>query len=442
MIPDSAPPPWFAGYGPRTLPRSRLETSNIIGFTDTKGVPMTQPKQTPEEFAETTPEVKAQRSRKMVDSVADLLERNGIDPDDVAGVEKVKLYQGYYKDGAGVAHVVDMTGITLSPSWETGPEWPVVQPGPAVVIKPQKITRAKRTDPLERAMTLPDIQVGYYRDNEGNFHPTHDEAAIDVALQLVRLVQPSIIVLHGDNADFPEASKYRLTSAFAQTTQATIDRLTRFGAELRAVAGADCAIYWLEGNHEVRLPNYLLDNARAAFGLKRGNAPDSWPVLSVPYLCRLDDVNIKYVSGYPANEVWINERLRVVHGHHVVSNGSTAHRYLSNERASIVYGHIHRREWAERTRSSFDGPRTILAMSPGCLARTDGGVPSTKGGTDLNGVPIPNAEDWQQGVAVFAFEPGDGRFIPEQVPIIDGWTIYHGQELQASVDVFGDPVGE
>jgi hypothetical protein len=393
-----------------------------------------------DEFAVAEPGAKAQRSRKVVDTIADLLERNGIDPDDIGGVQKVKLYQGYYKDNEGVAHTVDMTGISLSPSWENGPEWPVVQPGAPVVVRPQKITPAKRTDTLERAMTLPDIQMGYYADNNGKLHPSHDEAALDVALQLVRLIQPSIIVLHGDNADLPEMSRYRLTPKFARTTQATIDRLTRFGAQLRASAGPDCEIHWLEGNHEVRLSNYLLDNAVAAYGLKRGDAPASWPVLSIPYLCRLDDVNIKYVPGYPANEVWINDRLRVVHGSHVVSNGSTAHRYLANERSSIVYGHIHRREWAERTRQSFDGPRTILAMSPGCLARTTGEVPSTKGGVDLDGVPIKTVEDWQQGVAVFAFERGDGRFIPEQVPIIDGWTIYHGREIMAAVDVYGEPV--
>ena len=57
-------------------------------------------------FMENAPEAKAQRSRKLVDSVADLLERNGIDPDDLGGVEKVKLYQGYYKDNEGEAHVV------------------------------------------------------------------------------------------------------------------------------------------------------------------------------------------------------------------------------------------------------------------------------------------------------------------------------------------------
>ncbi len=397
----------------------------------------------PKSIEEYVSDQPANRRQKLIDSVADLLDRNGVSPDDLGGVEKVKLYQGYYKDAEGVAHTVDMTGISLSPAWAEGPQWPVIQQGKPVNVKATKL-RSTPDTPYKRAMTLPDIQVGYYFDVNGNLHPTHDEAALDVALQLVAYIRPDVIIMHGDNGDLPEMSKYRLTSAFAQTTQMTIDRLTLLMVQLRAVAGDECEIIWLEGNHEARLSHYVIDNAKAAFGLRvGGTTPDSWPVLSVPFLCRLDEQGVRYEAGYPANETWINDNLRVIHGNYVVSNGSTAHRYLANERVSVIYGHVHRREWAERTRATRDGPRTILAMSPGCLARTDGGVPSTKGGTDLFGVPVRVTEDWQSGLAVVRFEPGDGKFLPEMVSFIretdaqydgNGWTIYHGKEFRASVE--------
>jgi predicted phosphodiesterase len=237
-------------------------------------------------------------------------------------------------------------------------------------------------------------------------------------------------VLVGDNLDLPELSKYRLSPRFRDTTQATIDRTTTFAAELRAAAGPDASIKWLAGNHEERLPNYITDNATAAFGLRKGNSPDDWPILTVPFLCRLDEHDIEFLPGYPANKVWINERLKVVHGHKV-SQGSTAHTYLASERVSIIYGHIHRREWAEQTRDTHEGKRTILAMSPGCLCRTDGRVPSTKGGVDHDGIPVEVTENWQQGVLVVTYEEGDGRFIPEQVPIHDGWAMWRGREITA-----------
>jgi hypothetical protein len=238
------------------------------------------------------------------------------------------------------------------------------------------------------------------------------------------------VVLVGDNADFCEFGKYRLTPAFQRTTQATIDRMTLFCAELRDAAPR-ARIVWIAGNHEERLPNFLLDNAAAAYGLRQGNTPESWPVMSVPFLCRFDDFGIEYLPGYPASMFWINQRLRVIHGDRVASGGSTAHKYLATEKTSVIFGHIHRREWAERTRRDYDGPKTIMAASPGCLARTDGAVPSTKGATDLDGRPLPIAEDWQQGYAVVHFEPGDGRFTFEQVAIHDGWAMRGGKEYSA-----------
>lgn len=372
---------------------------------------------------------------KILGAIADLLERSGIDVDDIGRVEKVKLYQGFYKDPEGVAQTVDMTGVVLSPKWQDGPLWPVVTPAKPVTVNYPAMAPLKAPEGYKRAMTLPDMQLGYFIDGVGNLHSIHDESAIDVTLQLVRLIRPQIIVLHGDNADFAELSKYRLSPVFVKTTQATVDRMGLLMAQLRAAAGDECQIIWLEGNHEARLSNYIIDNARAAFGLRRANEPEGWPVLSVPNLARLDEYGVTYLSGYPANEFWLNDNLRIIHGHHVVSNGSTAHRYLANERVSVIYGHIHRRELAERTRVTREGPRTILAMSPGCLARTDGVVPSTKQGTDLFGMPVPSAEDWQQGCSVIYYQ--DTMFLPEQVPILNGWTIYHGQEIRSTVDMEG-----
>lgn len=371
--------------------------------------------------------------KERIGRLAELLERSGIDVDDIGKVDKIKVWQGFYKDQDGEAHTVDMAGVVLSPKWADGPEWELIQPGPPVKLPPSKI-KPQIVDGWQSAVIIPDIQAGYFRLADESLEPTHDENAIEIALAVIRQVRPSLIVMVGDNADLPEFGKYRLSVAFQRTTQATIDRLTILGAQLRAAAGPDARIVWLAGNHEERLPNYILDNAVAAFGLKVGNAPESFPVLSIPYLCRFEEHGIEYKPGYPAGSFWVNERLRVIHGDKVASGGSTAHKYLSTEKVSVIYGHIHRREWAERTREDHDGPRTIMAASPGCLARVDGAVPSTKGGIDLDGRPIVRHEDWQQGLAVVEFEPGDGRFVYEQIAIHDGWARYRGRTYVSGVD--------
>lgn len=363
--------------------------------------------------------------RETLGKLAELLERNGIDIDDIGRVMRVSMYQSLTKNDEGEAEIHDLTAVQFSPKWDSDPEWPAVQQGKPVKLPPHKSIAVKTG--WQNCVVLPDIQMGYFRNADGELEPTHDERALKVALSITKDANPAMVVLVGDNLDLPEMSKYRMTAPYAQTTQATIDRMTLFCAELRHVA-PNAQIVWLAGNHEERLPRYLIDNAAAAFGLRKGASPASWPVLSVPFLCRLDEFNIDYRAGYPASHVWVTERLRVIHGNKVKSGGSTAHAYLNTEKTSVIYGHIHRREWAERTREDFDGAKTILAATPGCLARIDGVVPSTKGGVDLDGRPLTQHEDWQQGLAVVPYDPDTGRFVYEQIAIHDGFAMWHGRE--------------
>ena len=357
--------------------------------------------------------------------IAELLNRNNIDVEEVGSIKRVSLYQSLTKNDLGQAEVHDLMGIQLNPKWAEGPEWPVVQPGPSIKLPVRKVIQSN-TEGYKVAVILPDMQIGYYRNADGSLEPTHDEEALSISMAIIKKLRPDRIIMVGDNLDFPEFGKYRLSPAYAITTQASIDRATTLCAELRAAA-PEALIDWISGNHEERLVNFILDNAKVSFGLRRGNTPDSWPCISVPYLCRFNDYGVNYVAGYPAGQVWINQRLKVIHGNKVRSNGSTAHAYLNDSKVSVIYGHIHRREWAERSREDWDGAKTIMAASPGTLARCDGAVPSTKGGMDLDGRPMTIVEDWQQGLAVVSYEDGEGAFWYEQIPIHNKTAFFRGK---------------
>jgi len=362
----------------------------------------------------------------MLGKIADLLDRQGITVDEVGKISRVSLYQSLTKNDDGEAEVHDLIGLQFSPAWEAGPQFDPVRQGPPIKVTARPGKGLPKPDGMETAVILPDMQIGYYRAVDGAFEPTHDEQAIYVAESIIAAVQPDQIIMVGDNLDAPEFGKYRLSPAFALTTQASIDRATELCFRLRAIA-PNAKIIWIAGNHEERITNATLDNLKAAFGIKRGLSPDSLPVLSVPFLCRMDETQVEYKPGYPAGSYWINERLRVIHGDKVASGNSTAHKYLATSKTSVIYGHIHRREWAERSREDFDGAKTILAASPGTLARCDGSVPSTKGGIDLEGRPLPIVEDWQQGLAVVTYQPGDGQFWYEQVAIHGGQAWFRGK---------------
>lgn len=358
--------------------------------------------------------------------IAKLLERQGIDLSEIGKVQKVSVYQSLAKDQSGDIQVHDMAAIQFSPSWEEGPKWELIRSAKPVKLPPVKV-KSKVESRYSKAVILPDIQIGFFRGKDGELVSTHDDHAIDIALAVIKDVDPDEVVLLGDNLDLPEMSKYRHSPAFAQTVQESIDRAGLLVAQIRAVAPT-ARIRWLAGNHEERMVNYILDNAKAAFGIKRANVPQSFPVLSIPYLCWFEDHNVEYIPGYPAGSMWLNERLKIIHGTKVRSQGSTSHAYLGTEKCSVIYGHIHRREWNERTRDDWDGPKTIMAASPGCLAKCSGEVPSTKGGIDLDGRPITSTEDWQQGLAVVTFETsGAHQFFYEQVPIHQGIGFYRGK---------------
>jgi UDP-2,3-diacylglucosamine pyrophosphatase LpxH len=267
----------------------------------------------------------------------------------------------------------------------------------------------------------------------------HDDEAISVALQVIKDVNPDQVVMVGDNLDFAEFGKYLTAPTFKQMIQPAIDRAAQFLEDLRTVA-PNAKITWIQGNHEKRLPMYIQSNAEAAFGITRGKTKqtslrDNWPVLSLPVLLWMDDLDIQYLSGYPEAAYYLNSNLRVVHGDKVVSNGSTTNKYLNTNSVSVIYGHIHRNEMAFQTRETDQGPRTIMAASPGCLCRIDGAVPSVKSGLDEFGVPIlQGAENWQQGLGVVQYQPkgvGGEYFNYEPMWIFKGRGVFRGQEYVA-----------
>jgi hypothetical protein len=235
--------------------------------------------------------------------VADLLERNGIDVDDIGRVQRMNLWQmGYVNKDTGEAEAIDLVGVQLMPGWADGPAWPVVQAAAPVIAKPRPAPKAERT--TRTIVVAPDPQIGYRRYEDGTLDPFHDEAAMALVLQIIRDAKPDAIVNLGDTCDFPEwSSKFLVSPEFVMTTQPTLDRVHRFLAEQITEAPEGCEVHMLEGNHDNRLGIAITKNAMAALRLRQANAPESWPVLSLQSLLRLDDLGVTYHQGYPAGRV-------------------------------------------------------------------------------------------------------------------------------------------
>ena len=367
--------------------------------------------------------------------VAAAIKDAGVDPTELGKVERVRYYEGFHKDDDGDTHVVPMLSLAINPTWADGPDWPVVAPAPR---PPVRATTAKRTvvKGWHKAVVLPDCQIGarrYVDGDEATYDPFHDEAAIAVALSIVRAVRPDQVILLGDNLDFPEWGRYEQEPEFQETTQYAIDRAGLLLDQVEAAAPeADC--HWLEGNHERRLPKAIAKNAMAALRLRRANAPASWPVLSVPALLDLDDRSAwTYHDGYPAASVRINDHLVAEHGSTVYSAGSTAAKVARSSPTSRIFGHIHREEFHAHTwyDPAARARHQSFAASPGCLCRVDGTVPGSSTATNGRGKAVNAWQGWQQGIAVVTFQEGDGRVVYERVGIEGGAAIYRDKEHRA-----------
>lgn len=342
---------------------------------------------------------------------------NAVDanPEDVVGL-RVSQYQTVTKDAAGEAHVHDLYAVKLLvKTKEVTPGWPVVQPVTPSIVQAVRSTARRPSHADQVAVIIPDPQFGFrFYIDSGEFDPFHDEAALNVALQIIRDVQPDLVLCLGDFLDLPAFGKYEQEQAFAATTQKSVDRGHRFLAQIRAAA-PNAKIVVLEGNHDRRLQNMIVNNAKAAFGLQRAGDPTGWPVLSVPYLCAFDSIDAEYIQGYPAGAYWINDNLRAIHGTKVRSNASTAAAVVKDDDVSTLFGHIHRIETEYLTRQNRSGGKILVAHTPGCLCRTDGAVPSVKGSTDLLGRPVESYENWQQGLSLVRYGTGNSGFAIESL---------------------------
>ena len=381
-------------------------------------------------------------NRSILIRISELLKKSGIDIDEIGSIEKVRssTRQTSVKGKGGLPTTLDLhsSSIVFSPKWKDGPEWPVVAQSPPITVTPRPPQPVlDRPENWKVAVAFGDTQIGYWRDSNDIIHPIHDERFLDLATQIVGEVQPDRVIMAGDITDLAEMSRFRLVPTFARTIQATVDRSALLLANLRGILRDDATIDWMQANHEVRLSHYILDNAQASFSLKRALMPDSWPVLSLPFLCRFDEFGVNYVEGYPNNALWLSDRLFIDHGEKA-AKGRNAYAYLSDLRSSMVFFHSHRAEIAYVTKTSRYGPRTIMAANPGCGCRVDGVVPGSHSGFTAEGSPVNRHENWQQGLCVLGYTEPDGMFSYEHVPVYDGVAHFRGREYRSRCDVEGN----
>ena len=328
-------------------------------------------------------------------------------------------YQSLIKNDQGEAEIINLEAkrYTSDAPDQDISERDFIRQAAPTIIRPSRRIRPTRRDEL--TIAFGDAQIGFR--GEETFH---DERAMALATVACRELQPDNIVLTGDMIDLPGLSRYEQRPDWQNRTQQAIDRYHTFLAQLRADS-PNARIVAVGGNHEERMLASTRKNAAELLGLRQANVSKLMGVLTVPFLVRFDDLEVESVDGYPNAAHWLEEDLKVTHGTATRKGGSNAATYLNRETSSTIYGHTHRMEVAYRTLpfGRDGGARTILAASPGALARTTGEVPGHNHSVDSEGKTVRRTEDWQQGLLLVHHNPRNHEVNPVRITD-EGMRIY------------------
>lgn len=187
-------------------------------------------------------------------------------------------------------------------------------------------------------LIVPDLQM-----------PFHDPLALKKIIQVARDIQPDAVLQIGDGIDFPQVSRWSIgtAQAYAPTLQQHIDSYVDGFLKPIRDAAPKAAITWLEGNHDLRLREFV-DKYAAPLGALRA--------LSYEHLFDLAPLGIKYVRG----PIRVATNTYAVHGHESGGYASAPQawenkfvkRYGSDK--SIIFGHTHQPFIAHRA-YGFDG---------------------------------------------------------------------------------------
>ncbi len=377
-------------------------------------------------------------SEEQLGELAKFLEDKGIPLDQIGKINSIRrgTYETVTKDadGEAVTHTLNVTNVSYTPREDlTALDQDFISQAAPTIVRPSRRKLPQRD--FRRTVAFSDPQIAHRQVGE-EFVEIHDERAMRVARLMCHDLQPEVIVNCGDTVDLPQLGKYDPDSNhFLRTLQKSFDRAHSFYAELRA-DNPQAEIHEVDSNHNVRLGKFVLRHAMALYGLKQaGTPPESWPILTYPFLANLDAVDVQWHGGYGAARFHLptfageGPGIDFIHGDKVRSNGSTADLLSKNyPYSNVVAGHGHKAQTHART--TPDG-LYLTAVQMGALCKTTGEVPGYGTAVDDRGNPVHKQQDWQQSILVIE-DYGNGHYNFDHVYIVDGKAYYRGKEYDGN----------
>lgn len=232
----------------------------------------------------------------------------------------------------------------------------------------------------------------------GDVHvPYHDQAAIDLAVKVLKWWHSDVLVHNGDLLDFYVLSAYDQNPERQYRTQDEID-LWHIEVLAPILAAGKCRHIFTPGNHEDRLRRHLWKHPEL-YGVRS---------LELPNLLELDHYGIEYASQC----VEFSNLLEVSHGTRVsqISGYSAkAEQHLRKYGISTITGHVHRAgRFQTATRHG-----NVIGQEGGCLCSLE--------------PEYATHVDWVHGLTLFNIHNGDCRI--DFVQFTQDYTCIAGKQV-------------
>ena len=327
---------------------------------------------------------------------------------------------------------VESDGLTVAQLWQVKawlvrinpePLFPTVQPITCDYDFRSETAAAvaQNAQQVSRSVIVTDPHFGFVKAPISfKLLPLHNEAVLDLALQIFEYSQANRLDILGDIVDLSDVSdKFLQLPEYADLMQPAIVAAHRFFYQAREM-NPKARIAAHEGNHDIRLLKALVRHFKAAYDLRPADELELPPALSLPRLLALHTLGVHWIDGYPDDEDWLNEDTRLSHGDTARSGpGLTAKAIVESSDVNNICGHAHRNEIASRTIHRREARRTVQAVVVGCACHTDGRLPGST-----------QQDQWQNGIAVVDYD--DNHIQVTMIPVENGEAVYDGRLFKAS----------
>ncbi len=231
--------------------------------------------------------------------------------------------------------------------------------------------------------------------------PYEDRKAVEAVAQFIEDTQPEVVVSVGDEADFPQISRWtqgtagEYTNDFGKHRDRTVDVLRMLGVQ-----------HVIRSNHTDRVISAIRNRVPGFLGL---------PELTLESILKFEELGITYhKEPWELAPGWL-----LMHGDEgglSKNPGTTAKQLTDRTGMSVICGHTHRMGLVPTTMMVNGTPRNIRwGFEVGHLINTKSpGMAYTKG-----------SANWQQG---FGLLHVDGKtVIPQPVPIVNKSFVVNGK---------------